>query len=135
MAKTWKQKLEDSKEPKLTPLNKAMGGVPAGGTLLMPTPQLVKSFMDTLPTGVGGKFDDMRAELARRNGGDLSCPLTSSTAARTVAEAAWEDLQAGMDPSEVTPFWRVIEPNSRVAQKLECGPGFVQAMREKEGIA
>lgn len=135
MAKTWKQKLEDGKEPRLTTLNKAMGGVPAGGTLLMPTPQLVKSFMDTLPPGVGVKFDEMRAELARRNGGDLSCPLTSSMAARTVAEAAWEDIQAGVDSSEVTPFWRVIEPNSGVGQKLAGGPSFVRAMREQEGIA
>jgi hypothetical protein len=30
MPKTWKEKLEEKKEPKLATLNKAMSGVPAG---------------------------------------------------------------------------------------------------------
>ncbi|MGG6269296.1 hypothetical protein ACQ4M3_27795 [Leptolyngbya sp. AN03gr2] len=51
MAKTWKQKLEDKKEPKLQILEKPMSGVPAGGALLAPTAQLVKEFIEIIPPG------------------------------------------------------------------------------------
>jgi hypothetical protein len=125
MAKTWKQKLEDPKEPKVTTLGKAMNGVPAGGRLLMPTPKLVQAFMNGLPKGERASLDEMRVHLAQSRDADLACPLTTATAARTVAEAAWEDLQAGKAPEEVTPFWRVIDPASKVAQKL---------LRKREGL-
>jgi hypothetical protein len=135
MAKTWKQKLEDSKESKRQVLTKPMAGAPAGGTLLMPTPKLVKAFMDGIPAKQHTSFTQMRRDIAVSEQVDVSCPITTSMAARTVAEAAWEEIQAGKDPSEVTPFWRVIEPGSSIAQKLACGPGFVEAMRKKEGIS
>jgi hypothetical protein len=135
MAKTWKQKLEDKKEPKLQTLQKAMSGVPAGGTLLMPTAQSVKAFMDQIPSGQQVSFQQMRQQLAEAHQADLSCPMSTSMVARIVAEAAWEDIEAGKAPTEVTPFWRVIEPDSSLAKKLGCGTEFIQSMRQQEGIA
>lgn len=135
MAKTWKQKLEDKKEPKLQILEKPMSGVPAGGTLLTPTAQLVKEFIDSIPAGQQVSFQQMRQQLAESHQADLSCPLSTSTVARIVAEAAWEDIEAGKAPSEVTPFWRVIEPDSAIAKKLACGSAFIEDMRQQENIA
>jgi hypothetical protein len=134
MAKTWKQKLEDSKPPKLQILEKPMAGAAAGNTLLLPTPKLVKEFIDGIPVAQQVSFQAMRQQLAQAHNGDVACPITTSMAARTVAEAAWEDIQSGKDVNEVTPFWRVIAPDSSIAAKLACGKGFVQAMRQKEGI-
>ena len=134
MAKTRKQKLEDSKAPKLQILDKPMAGAAAGGTLLLPTPKIVKEFMDGIPVAQQVSFQAMRQQLAQTHNGDVACPITTSMAARTVAEAAWEDIQSGKDPTEVTPFWRVIAADSSIAGKLACGSGFVTAMREKEGI-
>ena len=51
MAQTWQQKLNAKKEPKLQLLQKGMAGIPAGGNLFFPTPQLIKEFMDRIPHG------------------------------------------------------------------------------------
>jgi hypothetical protein len=134
MAKTWKQKLQEKKQPKLQVIEKPMAGIPAGGTLFTPTPQLVKEFMENIPKGQQVSFQQMRQQLAQTHQGDGTCPLSSSMFARIVAEAAWEDIEAGKDPSQVTPFWRVIEPNSTIAQKLACGSEFIEHMRKQEGI-
>ncbi|MFQ4138627.1 hypothetical protein PGN35_020165 [Nodosilinea sp. PGN35] len=133
MAKTWKQKLEEQKEPKVKVLEKPMAGAPAGGTLLMPTPQLVKAFIETIPTGQQIAFKDLRESIAKAHSSDVACPLSTSTCARIVAEAAWEDIQAGADLSQVTPFWRAIEPDSTLAKKLACGSAFIEDMRGQEG--
>lgn len=134
MAKTWTQKLQDKKEPKLQVLEKPMAGVPIGGRLLTPTPQLVKAVMDAIPAGQQVSIQQMRQQLAQLHQSDGTCPLSTSTCARIVAEAAWEEIAAGKDPSQVTPFWRAIEPNSSIAQKLACGLAFIEAMRQQEGI-
>lgn len=133
MAKTWKQKLEEKKQPKLQVLQKPMASVPAGSTLLMPTPQLVKEFMDTIPEGQRISVKEMRESIAKAHNSAVACPISTSTCARVVAEAAWEDIQAGKAPSQVTPFWRVIEPDSNLAKKLTCGSEFIESMREQEG--
>lgn len=133
MAKTWKQKLEEKEQPKLQVLQKPMAGVPAGSTLLMPTPQLVKEFMDTIPEGQQISFKEMRERIAKARKSEVACPISTSTCTRVVAEAAWEDIQAGKAPNRVTPFWRVIDPNSNLAKKLTCGSEFIEAMREQEG--
>ncbi|MDX2006389.1 MAG: hypothetical protein SFU83_14020 [Meiothermus sp.] len=135
MPKTWKQKLEAKKAPKLQTLEKPFAGIPAGATLFVATPQLVKEFMDTIPPGQSVSLTDLRRRFARTHHGDATCPVSTAIFARVVAEAAWEEIQSGTDPAEVTPFWRVIEPGSSLAQKLACGPGFLEQMRRQEGIA
>ncbi|PZV18847.1 MAG: hypothetical protein DCF20_01975 [Pseudanabaena sp.] len=135
MAKTWQEKLNDKKPPKLQVLEKSMAGVPIGGTLFFPTPLVVKEFMDNIPKGKSVPFAQMRQQIAQAHKGDGSCPLTTSTSARIVAEAAWEEIEKGKEPDLVTPFWRAIEPSSSIAKKLACGVEFIEAMRSQEEIA
>lgn len=134
MAQTWQQKLNATKEPKLQVIQKAMAGVPAGGQLFFPTPQLIKQFIDQIPQGQSVTLADMRRQVAQAYKGDGCCPLTTSTATRIVAEAAWEEIESGKKPEQVTPFWRLIEPGSSIAQKLTCGSDFIETMRQQEGI-
>ena len=51
---------------------------------------------------------------------------------RIPSEAAVEALEAGATPSEVTPFWRVIAPNDRVASKLKIDSEWIRHQRESE---
>jgi hypothetical protein len=44
---------------------------------------------------------------------------------RIVAEANYEKVQQGLTMDEITPFWRVIEPNSSLAKKLSFGQAFL----------
>lgn len=134
MAQTWQQKLNAKKEPKLQVTQKAMAGVPAGGQLFFPTPQLVKQFIDRIPQGKSVTLAELRHQVAHAHKGDGCCPLTTSTATRIVAEAAWEEIESGQKPEQVTPFWRLIEPGSSIAQKLACGSNFIETMRQQEGL-
>jgi hypothetical protein len=134
MAQTWQQKLNAKKEPKLQVTQKAMAGVTAGGQLFFPTPQLIKQFIDQIPQGKSVTLAEMRQQVAQTHNGDGCCPLTTSTATRIVAEAAWEEIESGKKSEQVTPFWRLIEPGSSIAQKLACGSDFIETMRQQEGI-
>jgi hypothetical protein len=134
MAQPWQAKLNAKKQPKLQILAKPMAGIPAGGTLFMPTPQLVKQFMDAISPGQSMTLGQMRQQLAQAHEADGSCPLATSMAARIVAEAAWEEIAAGQGSKQVTPFWRMIEPGSSIAKKLACGSEFIETMRQQEGI-
>jgi hypothetical protein len=49
-----------------------------------------------------------------------------------VAEANYEKLQQGECLEEITPFWRVIEPNSALAKKLTFGQEFLHQQVDKE---
>lgn len=134
MAQDWQQKLNAKKEPKLQVLQKAMAGIPSCGNLFFPTPQLIKQFMDHIPQGSSVSLAEVRQQIAQAYKGDGCCPLSTSTAARIVAEAAWEEIESGKKTEQVTPFWRVIEPDSNISQKLACGSGFIEDMRKQEGI-
>lgn len=134
MAQTWQQKLNTKKEPKLQVLQKATAGIPAGGVLFFPTPQLIKQFVEDIPKGTSISLAEMRQQIAQVHDGDGSCPLSMSAAVRIVAEAAWEEIESGRDPAQVTPFWRVVEPGFNIAQKLACGPAFIEDMRKQERI-
>ena len=50
-----------------------------------------------------------------------------------VAEANYEKLQLGKEIDEISPFWRVITPNSALAKKLTFGQEFLiqQITREE----
>jgi hypothetical protein len=133
--KTWQEKLDDGREPHVDKIEKAFAGIPAGSLLLISTPREVQRFVQKIPEGRGVTPAEMRQRLAKRHHADATCPVTTGIFLRIVAEAAWEEIQAGKDPAEVTPFWRVLEPQAPLAKKLACGPAFVEKIRRAEGIS
>jgi len=51
---------------------------------------------------------------------------------RMVAEAALEDMAEGKTPAEVTPFWRVIASQDKIAKKLALDPDWLDQQRALE---
>ena len=129
MPKTWKQKLDGGKPAHVEVLQKPFGGAPPGAKMLVGTPRLVDGYMRDVPPGETRSVAEMRADLARAAGADIACPLSTSIFARIAAEAALEDMAAGKQAAEVTPFWRVIDEKSPIAKKLSCGPEFIETQR------
>jgi hypothetical protein len=74
----------------------------------------------------------MRRELAALHGADAACPVSTALFLRTVAEAAWDDIEAGMPPTAVAPFWRVVDPRSPLAKKLRSGAAWIAQQRAAE---
>jgi hypothetical protein len=135
MAKTWAQKFDNGRDPVVVTLQKPFCGIPAGSKLFIATPRVVKQYIDAIPPGQGTTIPQMREDLAREWQADASCPMTTSIFVRIVAEAALDELAAGKPEAEITPFWRVVDENGSIAQKLSAGPAFIRKMREREGIA
>jgi len=133
MRKTWAQKRDNGREPKVVRLEKAFAGIPAGARMLVSTPREVDGLLKKIPEGRFVAPEELRRKLAAKHGADATCPVSTGIFLRIASEAAWEELQAGKDPSEVTPFWRSVQLGSPLARKLSCGEAFVRKMQRAEG--
>lgn len=132
--KSWQEKLQGSRPASVEVLDKPMMGLPAGTRIFIATPLLVKKYVDAIPKGSEKSVTRLRADLAKKNKADATCPLTTGIFLRIVAEATLDERKNGLPTAKMTPFWRVIDPKSPLAKKLSCGPEFILARRKAEGI-
>ncbi|TVP47366.1 MAG: hypothetical protein EA341_12865 [Mongoliibacter sp.] len=132
--KTWIEKRDIQKIPKVKRTDKDFADIPAGSTMLIATPQLVDAYVKTIPEGRSLDIKTIRKDLALEYGADYTCPVTTGIFLRIVAESAHEELQNGGNLETITPFWRVVDPKSTLAKKLTFGKELLMEMREKEGI-
>lgn len=132
MAKTAKEKLNVKKEPKRVVMEKAFAGIKAGETMFVATPLMVDAYIREIPSGETQTIPEMRSELARRNKCDGTCPMSTSIFVRMSAEAAIEDIEAGSSVDEITPFWRVVGPDDKIAKKLSVDADWISRQRETE---
>jgi hypothetical protein len=128
--KTLQEKFDARKEVEIVILEKPMPGMPAGSKLLISTPAEIDAWVRAVPVGETRSVAQLREDLAKKHGADGTCALTTGIFLRVVAELALEQLAA--DESNVTPFWRVVKPQSPLAKKLPNGPEFIQSRRSAE---
>lgn len=132
MKKSWRQKMDESGEPRLDTVPKAFAGMLAGGTMLISTPRDVAARIAAIPFGQTMTVPEFRAFLAAAHGADGCCPTSTSIFIRVAAEAAIEDMSAGRASAEVTPFWRVVDPDGPIAKRLSCDSAFIATLRALE---
>ena len=110
--KTWVEKLIEIKDPQIKRIETGFADIPAGSMMLIATPQLIDQYIREI--GFGKRVDSktLRKDLALDHHADYTCPVTTGIFLRIVAEANFEKLQKGAAIEDITPFWRVIEPNS-----------------------
>jgi hypothetical protein len=132
--KSWIEKQQTGTHHKVEVIEKAFADMPAGSSMLVATPNIVADYINQIPKGHSSNVGQMRKDLAAEYGAEYMCPLTAGIFLRIAAEAAWEEMQQGKKPSKVTPFWRIISPQSATGKKLSFGTSFLADMRRKEGI-
>ena len=132
MTGTWSSKLHRDRCEKRTVLTTAFAGIGPGSVLYVSTPRRLDAELRTVPPGTTITVAELRERLAAVNDADATCPTTTAIFLRIVAEAALEQHAAGAPLDEVTPFWRVVDPDSALARKLGCGPGFIERQRARE---
>jgi hypothetical protein len=98
------------------------------------TPQIIENYIKQIAKGKSINTVTMRNDLAVENNAVFTCPLTTGIFLRIVAEAANEQMEQGVPLKNITPFWRVVEPNSALAKKLTFGQEFLMEQRKKEKI-
>lgn len=133
--RTWSEKLLQCPPPQTVLLERSFADVPAGSRLLISSAAVIDEFVRALPPGTTMTVKELRHQLARQAQADHACPLTTGIFLRIVAEAAWEQFQTHQDLTQVTPFWRVVDPRTPLAGKLACGKEFIQTQRDREQVA
>lgn len=130
--KTAREKLATKKKIKKVVMDKAWGGIPVGGTMLVATPLMVDAYIRNIPHGQTQTIPEMRDALAAEQSCTGTCPTSTSIFVRMVAEAALEDLADGKPVSEVAPFWRMITSRDKMAGKLNVDPAWIDEQRALE---
>lgn len=127
--KSWKEKLHNQDHSKIVEIPQRMTKRLGTGTMLIPKPLDVDALIRKTKKGKLLTASEIRSRLARDNGVDTTCPLTTGIFVRIVAEAAEEESRDGK--KQVTPYWRVIRDDGSLNEKF---PGGVkaQARRLKE---
>jgi hypothetical protein len=134
MVKSWNDRLNTPGINGVKPTPRTIGDVVEGQPMLVPTARQVDDFIRSIPKGVEMDVRALRTALAIEHGAQVTCPVTIGYHLRTVAEAANEDLERGMELSAIAPFWRVLDANTPTTKKLSFGAEFVTAQRKREGL-
>jgi len=132
--KTWLDKLNEKKEPKIKRIDFDFADIPANSNMFIATPQIIDNYIKKIPKGKKATIQTMRKDLAIENRADYTCPVTTGIFLRIVAEANFEKYQQTNSLQEITPFWRVVEPNSPLSKKLSFGQDFIFSQRLTEMI-
>lgn len=132
--KTWTEKMNGVIEPQVKRLDKPVAGMPQNAMMLIATPAIVADYIQHIEPGHEVDVTTLRNDLAATYHADCTCPLTTGIFLRIVAEAAYETYSQTNSLKQVTPFWRVIKPNSPLAKKLTFGQDFLVEQRKKEQL-
>lgn len=131
MAKSWREKFYTIKDFKIKTTQKNFWGHDAGSKMLIPTPLMIQEYINQIESGKISDVETMRNDLAIENGADFTCPLTTGIFLRIVAEYNYEKLIK--KHNYVCPFWRMIDPNSKLSDKLSFDKTLISSRRNKEG--
>jgi hypothetical protein len=131
---TWYQQLDVPRESEIRPVREGRKNLRAGQLMLYPNGRAVDAVIRTIPEGQTLTLKELRAELARKHGADITCPVTAGLSLRTVAEAAYEAFDAGTPIEEVAPVWRVLDAKAPALKKVSFDPGFILAQRAREAL-
>ena len=132
MAKSATERLHEKKEAKKILMDQDFAGIKAGQLMLVGTTQMVDRYIRKIPAGETRNLVRVRNELARRNKCDAMCPVSTSIFVRIASEAALEALETGTPVSEITPFWRVVGPDDKIAAKLNVDKAWIANQRALE---
>lgn len=132
--KTWVEKRDNGKDPIVKKIDADFADMRAGEKMLIATPSLIDAYIRDIPKGKESGIAQLRKDLAATWHADTTCPVTTGIFLRIVAEAAYEEWQAGKKLEKITPFWRMLATDAPTAKKLSFGTAFLEKMRKKEGI-
>ena len=130
--KSAREKLAVKKQIKKVVMDKSWGGMKPGDMMLVATPLMVDAYVRSIPPGKTETLPELRDALAKAEACTGTCPLSTSIFVRMVAEAALEDIADGKPVSEVSPFWRVISSQDKIAKKLNVDPAWIDEQRALE---
>ena len=132
MGKTAIERLNAPKQHKVTVLHTDFAGMKKGQKMLVGTPKMVDDYILRIPRGETRSIERMRNEMARRRKCNTMCPVSTAIFVRIAAQAALERLEGGTPLSDVSPFWRLVAPDSKAAKRLNVDSAWIATQRAAE---
>jgi len=130
--KTWREKLADNKGlPKVGRIEGKMSSRWGTGTMVIPAPVEVDAIMKRVPRGRLITIAEIRAQLARKHGVTMACPITTGIFAWIAAHAAEEAAAHGA--KSITPYWRTLKTNGELNHKYPGGISNLKRRLKGEG--
>ena len=117
--KSARERICRTQESKVTPIPATMIRRWGRGLMLVPAPLEIEALIREIPKGLVVSVREIRKELARRHGADVTCPLVTELFWRIIAEAAVEEETDGC--SDITPYWRVVKDDGSLNERLPGG--------------
>lgn len=134
MPKSWTRKFEDARPSEVKISASDIMGMKAGQKMLIPSPALIDAWLRDLPRGQAGDIAVLREDLARANGAEVTCPLTTGIFLRIVAEKTVDELDAGLPVEAVAPVWRLLDAKAKLTRKLGGRAAVLADQRLAEGL-
>ena len=132
LKKTWREKLQDSKDlPRVAEVTPEMSQRWGTGTVVIPAPLEVDEYMRSVPRGSLTTINHIREALARKHGATIGCPITTGIFAWVAANAADELAFAG--EKNITPYWRTLKTGGELNPKYPGGVEAQAARLKEEG--
>ena len=103
----------------------------AGEQMLISSPEAIAEYIRQIPAGKTVTQKKMRLDLARHEGADNTCPVTTGIFLRMAIE---DVLDAFAIEDSPIPFWRVVDEKHQVLKKLGIDPSAITRMRQKEQL-
>jgi alkylated DNA nucleotide flippase Atl1 len=123
LRKTWREKLEDSRDlPKVVEITGKMSTRWGTGSVCIPAPKEVDEIMGQVPRGKVITINQIREVVAKRHGATIGWPITTGIFAGIAARAAEEMASEGR--KDITPYWRTLKVGGQLNEKF---PGGVEA--------
>lgn len=94
--------------------------------MLYPSQALLAAAIADAPPS-GRPLSAVRRSMAVQHGAEATCPVTTQRMLRDIAAAAVRAWEAG--DRAVTPYWRVVDPETPTARLLPGGAAFIRARR------
>jgi len=130
MSVDWQKRFDNAPASYVKVNEKRFADLPAGTTVLIPSPFDIETEIDSLPNGETVDLTELRRLLSARHQADGACPVMTGMNLRVVAELCLEALDAGVPRDHVVPVWNVVDPSSALAKKLPGGPDRIVELRE-----
>ena len=130
MKKSWIEKRDCEKSFKIKTIDKKFADIPEGSKMLIASPPIIDEYVKSINYGKFVEPIKMRDDLAKQYQADKTCPVTTGIFLRIISEASY--LEIGIDT--ITPFWRIVDPKSKLASKLTCGIDFIIENQKREEI-
>ena len=134
MKKSWIEKRDSEKSYKIKTLDKKFADISKGSKMLIASPPIIDEYVKSILYGEFIEPIKMRDDLAKLYQADKTCPVTTGIFLRIVSEASYEEYDSGIHLDAITPFWRMVNPNSKLADKLTCGIDFITERQTQENI-